>query len=280
MKKQIEIIGAKRVFLVVIDGGSDWSATAEMIQSFFPWISFMHCESHEISLIIKDCFDKDSGIEELVELDEFITDAQHWFSSHACKSFLKQQSVVGESTAFVWPAVTRYCGVLLKIKRFYDMRDLLRRVVQSGVYVEKNFVNDPFPAKINGAAVWQLMSRVIDMMGPLLLLCRLADGQKPVISKLYGTQLYVRQKMEDIAQRSVDGTVENESVETEILAKFLKRWTEMQSDIVSATYLLDPLFVETSKTATGCTIILWKLARKVTLYLLLVIKIYSHSPYY
>ena len=101
MKEWIEKVGAKTIFLIVIDGGSDWSATEDMIQSFYPWISFMHCTSHEVSLIVKDCFDDESGIAELVELNNKVTDAQHWFSTHACKAFLTQQSVTGEKTAFV-----------------------------------------------------------------------------------------------------------------------------------------------------------------------------------
>ena len=199
MKKVIEQIGSENIMLVVLDGGHDWSSTEEMIQEFFPWISFLHCVSHEVSLIIRDCFKEEGGIPELFELNQWLTDAQHWFSTHACSSFLKDQAQPSEKKSFVWPAVTRYCGVLLKIKRFYDMKALLRRVVQSGVYEEKNFVDDPFPAKVLGADVWELMARVIKTLGPLLLLCRLADGQKPVISKLYGTQLYVRKLMEESA---------------------------------------------------------------------------------
>ena len=198
MKTVIDKVGPKTVFLVVIDGGGDWASTEEMIQTFYPWISFMHCLSHEVSLILKDCFKAD-GIPELHELDEWISDDQHWSSTHACASFLKQQAQPGDCTRFVWPAVTRYCGVLLKIKRFFSMKALLRRVVSSGVYQEKNFVDDPFPAKILASDVWSLMERVINCMGPLLLLCRLADGQKPVISKLYGTQLYVREQIEQSA---------------------------------------------------------------------------------
>ena len=57
MKKAIERAGPKNVKAVVLDGGGDWSATEKMIQSFFPWIRFLHCVSHhEVSLIIKDCF--------------------------------------------------------------------------------------------------------------------------------------------------------------------------------------------------------------------------------
>ena len=258
MKEWIEKIGPESVLLVVIDGGSDWSTTKDMIQSFFPWISFMHCTSHETSLIVKDCFDEDDGIPELVKLNKIVTDAQHWFSTHACKAFLTQQSHAGEKTTFVWPALTRYCGLLLKFKRFCDLKVLLRRVVQSGVYVEKNFANDIIAPMILGAEVWQTMEKVIKMLGPILLLCRLADGQKPVISKLYGTQLYVRKQMELTAAETDDDSVENQ-----ILAVFLRRWPEMQCEIVSATYLLDPLFVPKSRESAECTICLWRLARKV-----------------
>ena len=112
--------------------------------------------------------------------------------------------------------------MLLKIKRFLEMQTLLRRVVNSGVYEEKNFENDPYPEQINGAEKWDLMEKVVKTMGPLLLLCRLADGQKPVISKLYGTQLYVRSKIEEAAGRG--GA---DSVEDKIYKVFLHRWSEM-----------------------------------------------------
>ena len=258
MKKTIEAVGAESVLLVVIDGGGDWSSTERMIQEFYPWISFKHCTSHEVSLIIKDCFKEDGGIPELIELDKWITDAQHWFSTHACSSFLKDQAQPGEKKSFVWPAVTRYCGTLLKIKRFYEMRPLLRRVVNSGVYIEKNFVDDPFVDEILAADRWAVMQKVIKTMGPLLILCRLADGQKPVISKLYGTQLYVRKQMEDAAARGGE-----DSLESKICDVFLHRWHEMQCDIVSATYMLDPLFVTKSRESAECTIKLWELARRV-----------------
>ena len=258
IKANLELVGPETVFLIVIDGGSDWTATEEMITELYPWISFMHCTSHEVSLIVKDCFKEDGGIDELIELDEFITNSQHWFSSHALKAFLQTQSEPGEKTGFVWPAATRYCGKLLKIKRFHSMKVLLRRVVQSGVYVEKNFLEDPFREKILAADVWQTMERVLKMMGPLLLLYRLADGQKPVISKLYGTQLYVRKQMEEVAAATAADSFENK-----ILQVFLNRWPEMQCEITSATYMLDPLFVTKSKFAPNCTVALWRLARKV-----------------
>ena len=243
--------------LVVMDGGSDWQSTIPMITAKYPWISFMYCISHGCSKIIKDCFNE-SIIPKLHQLNEWISDAQHWFSTHACTAFIKEMAQPGDPTAFVWPAITRFCGVLLKIKRFRSMRDLLRRVVNSGVYQEKRFKDDPFVDKINGAHVWQLMDRTLAIMGPILLLCRLADGQKPVVSKLYGTLLYVRNEMEKIA-----APCPTHSLEAEVLGVFLTRWNDLQSDIAKATYMLDPLFVSQSKGAAECTIKLWQLVRKV-----------------
>ena len=52
-------------------------------------------------------------------------------------------------------------------------------------------------------------------------------------------------------------------MEKKVLEVFLTRWSEMQSDIVSATYVLEPLFVDHSKNAAGCIVKLWELARKV-----------------
>ena len=138
------------------------------------------------------------------------------------------------------------------------MRELLRRVVTSGVYREKNFVEDPFPDIILAADKWKMMDRAIKILGPLLLLCRLADGHKPVISKLYGTQLHVRKCIETLAAAAGP-----DSMEAKVRDVFLKRWDDLQSDIVSATYLLDPLFVDNSKNAADCTVKLWMVARKV-----------------
>ena len=258
MKEAIETAGPSNVMLIVVDGGTDWTTTEVMIQTFYPWISFLHCVSHEVSLIIKDCFKEEGGIDGLYELNEWVTDAQHWFSTHACTSLRKSLAKDGEKTAFVWPTVTRYCGVLLKLKRFLQMKPLLRRVVNSGVYQEKRFHNDPFADAINGDVKWELMRRVVKATGPLLLLCRLADGQKPVISKLHGTQLYVRKKMEETAL-----TGGQDSIEDKIYKVFLARWHELQHPIVQATYMLDPLFVGQSKHSATCTNDLWSLARKV-----------------
>lgn len=48
------MVGPKTVYLVVIDGGADWSAAEPMVRAKFPWIYFIHCVGHECSLVLKD----------------------------------------------------------------------------------------------------------------------------------------------------------------------------------------------------------------------------------
>lgn len=258
MKVIIERVGPDKVYCVVPDGGSDWQITTTMIQGVWPWISFHYCTSHGVSCIVKHCFKQDGECPELYVLNEWISTAQHWFSTHSCLALISQLAQTDEKTSFLWPVCTRFCGLLLKMRRFRAMRDLLRRVVQCGVYVEKRLMNDAIKPEVVTADPWDLMDRILKCMGPLLLLCRLADGQKPVMSKLFGTILYVRKQIQDAAEETDD-----DSVERRICSVVLERLPKLQSDISQATYCLEPLFVNNSKNAASCIVKLWQLARKV-----------------
>ena len=47
-------VGAKTVYLIIVDGGADWMSAVQMICAKFPWMSGLHCISHCGSLTIKD----------------------------------------------------------------------------------------------------------------------------------------------------------------------------------------------------------------------------------
>ena len=120
---------------------TNFTATEAMIQELWPWISCLHCSSHEVSLIAKDCFKEDGGIVERIEWSQRIDCRCTALVQHTCdvrwKVWLtRSQNLANQPKVFIWPACTRYCGTLLKIKRCWSMRELLRRVVASGVYVE------------------------------------------------------------------------------------------------------------------------------------------------
>ena len=114
---------------MVIDGGADWAATEHAVRQEFPWIRFLHCTTHEASLIVQDI----CKIEVIDELIEWMTDAQKWFGTNKLAPLVKYfcQKHYGSTRNFIFPAETRFAGKLLQIKRFFNMKSALQQCVLS-----------------------------------------------------------------------------------------------------------------------------------------------------
>ena len=246
-------VGPKTVYLVITDGGPDWVATQWVVQEKYPWIHFIHCVSHECSLIVKDIC-KINPIQAIVT---WITDAQHWFSTAKTGPLLQRfcQEHYNSSRAFIWPAETRFAGKLLQIKRFLDMRDALQSCVQSAQYKRFDFADDTFSNRILGNRVWSVMERITKFAGPILLLLRLADSNYATLTKLKGTVDYVAKKLPD------SGT---DTLEDQIAVAFKNRVLELDSDIATAAWIIDPQFVNKSRQAESSIMTtFWGVCRKV-----------------
>ena len=229
----------KTIYLVLIDGGADWVVTEQAVTELFPWIHFMHCVAHESSLMLQDI----CKIDEIADLLTFLTDAQHWFSTNKLRPLFKEFRVqhYGTSRSFYFPSVTRFAGKLLQIKRFLSMKAALQQLVQSAQYLRFQFDPDPFAMRISGQSLWELISRVVSTCGPILLLLRLSDSNAVTVSKLKVTVDHIKTKMTDQG---------NDTLEDKICVAFHNRCPELECDISSAAYVLDPQFIMNSRKPT------------------------------
>ena len=253
MLKVIRAVDKKSVYLVVCDGGADWTACKTMIAQAYPWIHFVHCVAHVGSLIIKGV----CQIEVIRDLLIWISDAQHWFSTNKLKPLLQRfcKEHYGTTRSFIFPAETRFAGKLLQIKRFLSMKSALQQCVRSSQYMRFEFLDDPFVERITDGEVWRLMRRVVKAAGPIMLLIRLADSNKPTLSKLKGTVEYISSQMLDSGSKSL---------EDQIYSVFAKRVPDLESDIATAVYILDPQFLEKSASSGSSTMLaFWTVARRV-----------------
>jgi len=228
-------------------------ATEQAVTELFPWIYFMHCVTHESSLMLQDI----CKIDEISDLTIFINDAQHWFSTSKLRPLLKEFCVqhYGTSRSFYFPSVTRFAGKLLQIKRFLSMKAALQQLVQSAQYIRFQFDADPFAMRISGRALWELIERVISTCGPILHLLRLSDSNAATLSKLKGTVDYIKSKMTDQG---------NDTLEDKICVAFHNRCPELECDISSAAYVLDPQFIMKSRKPTREVMsAFWKVSRNV-----------------
>ena len=64
---------------------------------------------------------------QILEVLDWINDAQKWFSTDRLSSLLKKICIrrFGTTRAFVFPAETRFAGKLLQMKRFSLLKDAL-----------------------------------------------------------------------------------------------------------------------------------------------------------
>ena len=135
------------------------------------------------------------------------------------------------------------------------MKRALQAVVQSQKYTRFNFADDDFADRIVDTDLWDLIDTVTDKCGPLLLLTRLADSSKPTLSKMKGVIEYLKALYVD------EG---HDSLEDLIAQAFHRRVGAMESDVMSAAYILDQQFIKHSTNADQETMTsFWKVARSV-----------------
>ena len=121
------------------------------------------------------------------------------------------------------------------------MKLALQQCVGGPQYTRYNFADDVYADRIVQDDVWDLQSRIIKCLGPLLLIVRLGDMKKGTLSKLKGTVDYVKSLMVETG----DG-----SLEDKIAHIFHDNVGDLESDVASAAYVIDPQFVHKSKNVT------------------------------
>ena len=115
-------------------------------------------------------------VDVLATLNETMGDVQAWFSTHSVaammKKLAKSEGYKGLST-FMWPAVTRFVGKLLQMRRLLKRKPLLQQVVTCHAYVEQHFEaagdGDPIKPIVMGTEIWEKLEAATKVMGPLLL---------------------------------------------------------------------------------------------------------------
>ena len=160
------------------------------------------------------------------------------------------------------------------------MKLALQELCRSDKYSEYEFENDVYAPRILGNAdaaavadasaanqasavvtanptgdVWELMERITELAGPVLLLIRLGDMGQATLSKLRATTDYIKTLMVVTG----DGSLADE------IAKVYHRWVgDLESPVADCVYMVDPQFVAKSINAPATLMAnFWTVSRKV-----------------
>jgi hypothetical protein len=231
-----------------------------MVQLVFPWIFYIHCVGHEVSLILKDVF---TDIDTVVALVDKILEVQHHFDNIQKHRALLQEhckAKYGNTRAMIWPAETRFAGRLLQVYRFLSLREALVAAVSSEVYCEYGYVGDAIKEWILSAEPWAFMEDLVGACTPILKLLRMGDQQQGCLTKLHGVVLYVK----DTLQQAADLSDSDTSLQSVLNNTFKERLPELVHDVSVAGWIIDPQMVRHSKNANGAEMeVFWCVIQKV-----------------
>ena len=184
-------------------------------------------------------------------------DGQKWFSTGKVGPYLQELCVrlYGTTRKFKNPAETRFAGKLIQLKQFFNMKLAMQQCVGSQKYKRYNFEDDVFADAIEDDDCWDLVSRILKCVGPLLLIVRLGDLKQATLSKLRGTTDYVKTLM------VVTG---DDSLEDKVAKIYHDMVPQLESDVANCAYCIDPQFVHKSRDAPRDVMdSFWSVSRKI-----------------
>ncbi|KAH7288138.1 hypothetical protein KP509_31G014000 [Ceratopteris richardii] len=183
----------------MVDGEAANRAVAQIIESMYPHISVCFCMAHSLNNILKDIGTLDWILPSINE-------------ANALVSFINNHT---------------------RVKNEFSKRSTLCSGVLRGLLLSDEFVAMPeastttrkeFRKLADNAAWWENISRIVDIVRPLVHLLRVVDSMDPCIGK------------------SLKKLVQEEEKYEEISSICVRRWNAYYSPLHAAAFMVDPEF--------------------------------------
>jgi hypothetical protein len=182
----------KSTDLVIFDGASNVQKAGSLIEAQFPHVSVIHGAEHVISLFYSDVF----RIKEYDVLKLLNQSIYRYFGSGSMHSFYAMFSKhsrdhnQGKSIGLIRASDTRMGGHVISMMRTLRLKLPLINTLSSASFVQGNFkIDKKLIELLKSDSTWQIMTKLVRAIFPLLIVLRLSDEQEPCMDKLY---FYVR----------------------------------------------------------------------------------------
>ena len=189
--------------LVIFDGASNVQKAGSLIEAQFPHVSVIHGAEHVISLFYSDVF-RMREFDVLKRLNQTI---YRYFGSGSMHSFYAMFSKhsrdhnQGKSIGLIRASDTRMGGHVISMMRTLRLKLPLINTLSSASFVQGNFkIDKKLIELLKSDSTWQIMTKLVRAIFPLLIVLRLSDEQEPCMDKLY---FYVR-RMDSTLIKSKD----------------------------------------------------------------------------
>lgn len=142
MIQDIYAYGCYNVILVISDTCNSMRASWALVQDEFPWILILPCQTHVISLLMRDIA-KDAEVKTLIKSEALIV---NWFSNHQKPLAILREKVMaayGKTKELMRSSATRFGSNTLVGKRLLEVKGALQATVVDTDYVAQNYKDLP-----------------------------------------------------------------------------------------------------------------------------------------
>src|SRR5829696_5108137 len=233
--KQMEIIDINKFSAVITDTASVMKAAWRIIEEKYPSIVCLGCNSHIMNLLIGDIL----KIDQIKSVVENAKKLVNYFKGHvqaAAKLKRIQKENYSKEIALVLPALTRWGTHLDCFQSLQNSKTALEQALMD-IRIRQN-MDSTLRTHILSDDFWEDLDIITKIMKPMVSTLKLFESDISILSTVYS---YFKKVMDQVNQ--IDCDFSNK------LQEFItKRWEYAYHPIMMTAYMLDPQFLEESKT--------------------------------
>jgi len=233
--KQMEIIDINKFSAVITDTASVMKAAWRIIEEKYPSIVCLGCNSHIMNLLIGDIL----KIDQIKSVVENAKKLVNYFKGHvqaAAKLKRIQKENYSKEIALVLPALTRWGTHLDCFQSLQNSKTALEQALMD-IRIRQN-MDSTLRTHILSDDFWEDLDIITKIMEPMVSTLKLFESDISILSTVYS---YFKKVMDQVNQ--IDCDFSNK------LQEFItKRWEYAYHPIMMTAYMLDPQFLEESKT--------------------------------
>ena len=233
----IEDVGDENVAGIANDNASAETTSWETIRDAYAHILCTGCTAHGGMLLFKDvCGHAWAAvrIDKVTFLAKFMKN--HTWTSAEIKT--RSKAKFGTSKAVIVSNATRFAGVYYVIKRMLELRGVMRELVNSEDFDDKNYSDsDIVQAYVGDAALWKDLANLLAWLKPVKCFIRLMDHDCHTTQHVFPglKQIHDHWTGDEDAYQALPTPFKRNSIK-----EHKKRWEWMLFDVHCAAYALSP----------------------------------------
>ncbi|GKU92834.1 hypothetical protein SLEP1_g6507 [Rubroshorea leprosula] len=234
-KELVEFVGASNVVHLVTDNAANYKKAGKLLNDLYPTIFWSPCAAHCLNLILSD-IGKLNVVSGLATSGSLVT--KFVYNHPFLLAWLRKRE---GWTEIIRPGPTRFATTFIALKSLHDHKHDLQALVTSLEFRESRYYKDQKAKDVVAVVLdkkfWNNCELVVKIVGPLIRLLRIVDGdERPSLGYVYDGMYRARKAIKTILMN-------RKSLYKPYTRIIKERWDrQLRQNLHAAAYYLNPAF--------------------------------------